>query len=377
MAESAARSGHPVIALDAFGDRDLEEPAESYSLRRDFGTAYSPAALYEAGGKLKFDAIAYTANLENYPEVLARFGEEHKIIGNPPRIVAAVRNWAGLFERLRRAGFPVPETVFYGDPMPGDPGRRWLVKPLRSGGGRGIRFHDPETERSRGDENRQCIPGFVLQEYIPGRACSAAFVADGRECAVLGITEQLIGVRPFGSRDFRYSGSLLPIPETLGPGSGKTILEKVRRLAAFLTREYGLMGVNGIDFILRDGQVYLTEVNPRYSASMEIIETAYGLPVFQLHLQSVLKGELPGFELAAAWKPGRFRGKGYIFAERDVAMPDTRGWPCRGIRDVPASGELIRREGPVCTVLAEGAGREETLADLIRRAEEIKEEIYG
>ncbi len=39
----------------------------------------------------------------------------------------------------------------------------------------------------------------MLQEYIPGKACSASFVANGQDCVVLGITEQLIGMHPFGS----------------------------------------------------------------------------------------------------------------------------------------------------------------------------------
>ena len=377
MAESATCSGYPVVALDAFGDRDLKDTTDVYSLRRDFQAVYSPEALFDSSRRLDFEAVAYTSNLENHPEILARFGERHRIVGNSPEVVASVRNWSDLFKRLEHAGFSVPETVFVEASRPVDISCRWLIKPLLSGGGHGIRFYNPEEGQAFGRGNRRGVSGFMLQEYIPGRPCSAAFAANGKESRLLGITEQLMGVRPFGSEGFRYSGNLLPAPEMLDSDRSRRILDKVIRLVQFLTQEYGLTGVNGIDFILRNDQVYLTEVNPRYTASMEIIEIAYGLPVFHLHLQSALNGELPGFDLEGEMKPGMVYGKSYLYAERDVAVPDTGRWTGRGIRDVPESGEIIRKNGPVCTLLAARPDREAALADLIRRAEEVKEEIYG
>ncbi|MBN2243890.1 MAG: ATP-grasp domain-containing protein [Acidobacteria bacterium] len=376
MAQSALRSGYSVIALDAFGDRDLIGAAESYSLRRDFQAVYSPEALLEAGRDMDLDAVAYASNLENHPGIIAGFGERCRVFGNAPDAVASVRNWPDLFGRLGRAGFCVPETVFGWETSP-DPGRCWLLKPLLGGGGHGIRFYSPERKTRPENEGRYAAPGFMLQEYVPGRPCSAAFVANGKDCTVLGITEQLIGLRPFGAHGFRYTGTILPLAEMLDPDCRTVILEKIRRLAAFLTREYGLAGVNGIDFILRNGQVYLTEVNPRYSASMEVIEIAYGLPVFHLHLRSVLDKEIPGFDLEARLGHGKFYGKGYLFAEKDLTVPVTDGWLERGVRDVPRSGETIRRNGPVCTVLAAGPGRRKILADLILGAEALKKEIYG
>ncbi|MBN2318935.1 MAG: ATP-grasp domain-containing protein [Acidobacteria bacterium] len=374
MAESAVRSGYAVIALDAFGDRDLKELTESYSLRRDFHTGYSPGALFKASRKMNFDAVAYTSNIENYPGILARFGEGHRIIGNSSRVVAAVRSWSDLFDRLGRAGFPVPKMVFNNETRPVDSQCRWLLKPLLSGGGHGISFW---TESLPGRERMHGVPDSMLQEYISGRPCSVSFVANGKEAVVLGITEQLIGIKEFGSQGFRYCGNLLPLPEVMDPDTGKAILDQLKRLAAFLTSEYGLMGVNGIDFILSGDRIYLLEVNPRYSASMELIEQSYGLPIFHLHVRAALHGELPDFRLESALNTGKCFGKSILFAGKDATVPDTRNWKGRGIRDIPASGETIPRGGPICTILRDRPDREETLAELIRFAEELKEEIYG
>jgi predicted ATP-grasp superfamily ATP-dependent carboligase len=368
MVESAARSNYGVIALDAFGDQDLRHLAETHSLVRDFLVPYSPEALFQAGRQLEFDAVAYTANLENHPGVLRRFASRHRIIGNPPQIVENVRNFANLFFRLRSAGLAVPESIFEDANRKLSGRRRWLVKPILSGGGQGIAM-------LRSDK----IPGkqYMLQEYIPGKSCSASFVADGRECVILGVAEQLIGMRSLGSRDFRYCGNILPLPETLHPGTGKAILEQVRRLAEFLTREYALTGVNGIDFILRKDRLYPTEVNPRYSASMELMELAYALPIFHLHTQAVLDGRLPEFHAEAAPKSRNFFGKAILFADRDAVAPDTRCWHARGIRDIPAEGERLKKGAPICTILAERPAYEEVRAELVRQAAILKEEIYG
>ncbi len=368
MVESAANSNYRIIGLDAFGDQDLKSLVEGYSLSRDFHAAYSAEALFRAAGRLKFDAIAYTSNLENHPEILKKFAAGHTVIGNAPEVVESVRNWAGLSARLQEAGFAVPESVYKVDGKKLPAGRRWLLKPTLSGGGCGIVFFKEDG-----------LPDghFMLQEYIPGKSCSASFIAAGRKCVVLGITQQLVGLRAFGSRDFRYIGNILPLPEAVRSGIGKDILMQVRLLAEFLTREYGLVGLNGIDFILQGGRIYATEINPRYSASMELMELGYGLPMFHLHTQAVLNGKLPDFDAETTLKSKEFFGKAILFAEKDAVAPDTKNWHSRALRDIPAGGQKLAKGAPVCTILARGAGYEEVQAELVRMAGILKKEIYG
>jgi predicted ATP-grasp superfamily ATP-dependent carboligase len=363
MVESAVHSGYPVIALDAFGDRDLRELTEAHSLHHDFHARYSSRALYEASRQLHFDSVAYSSNLENHPEILDRFAENHEVIGNAPEVIRRVRCWAALFTKVRQAGFLFPDTIFEGNEEHRNHGGVWLIKPVLSGGGRGISF---------ARENQQPGPQSLLQQYIPGTPCSASFVANGSECVVIGITQQLIGLTLLGAEGFRYCGNILPFPDP-----GRSMLEQVRRLAAFLTLEFGLVGVNGIDFIFKDDQVVLTEVNPRYTASMELVEAAYGLPIFQLHVKAVLERKLPEFRLEDVLNARRFFGKGILFAERDAAAADTQDWAARQIRDIPASGEKLRQGSPICTIMSASPTYAETLAGLASQASMLKREIYG
>jgi|WetSurMetagenome_2_1015567.scaffolds.fasta_scaffold223083_1 uncharacterized protein len=367
MVESAIRSGYSVLALDAFGDRDLRTLAETRSLHHDFQVPYGARAIYRASRELAFDAVAYTSDLENHPEILKRLALEHQLLGNSPQVVKAVRNWARLFASLRRAGFPVPETICPGDERRRDPKRRWLVKPWLSGGGHGIAFLQ-----------KKCLPdnAHVLQEFLPGKPCSISFIANGHECVVIGITEQLIGLRQFGSQGFRYCGNLLPCPEVSDPDAGKRILDQARKVAIFLTKEFGLAGANGIDFMLEGDRICPLEVNPRYSASMELIERAYALPIFHLHVQALLDGSLPDFKLEEQWARKPFFGKAILFAERETLAPDTKGWHSRNLRDIPESMERLRKGGPICTILAVRPTYDETYAELVDRTEMLRKEIY-
>jgi len=149
MVESAVNSGYRVIALDAFADRDTQTLTNAYSLIRDFHAPYSPEALLDACRHFAFDAITYTANLENHPGVLESISQGHTIIGNTPSSIRAVRSWKELFADLQGAGFFVPEIVLASDTFRIDSSRRWLVKPLLSGGGHGIQFlRDENTPES-------------------------------------------------------------------------------------------------------------------------------------------------------------------------------------------------------------------------------------
>jgi uncharacterized protein len=367
IVESAVHCNYPVIALDGFGDRDLRAMTETHALSQDFHVPYSASALFDASRRLDFDAVAYTSNLENHPEVLDRFAANHRIIGNSPQTVRAVRHWPDLFSRLERAGFSIPETVF--DPTEKvNVCRRWLVKPVSSGGGHGVGFWREGTFAEK---------RFMLQQYIPGKACSASFIANGSDAVLVGISEQWAGIEALGVRRFRYCGNVLPLPEILESETGKTTLEQIRRMATFLTREFGLTGANGFDFILHENQVVLIEVNPRYSASMELVERAYDLPVFHLHTEAVLHGRLPRFTLESQLNGSRFFGKAVLFCEKDCVAPEVLDDPAAGLRDMPMPGETMHAGSPFCTLLTCRPTYDEILIDLIRRAAKLKKQIYG
>jgi predicted ATP-grasp superfamily ATP-dependent carboligase len=368
IAESAVKAGYNVVTLDYFGDRDQRALVRNYALQRDFDLPYSAEALLEASRRLEFDAVVYASSLENHPEVVEQFAQGPELLGNFPGVLKEVRDWARLRAVCDEEGILHPTTLLPGEEGEADPRARWLRKPARSGGGHGI---EPW--------NGGALDGkHVLQEHVEGQPASAAFVADGKRSVVLGVTEQLIGREEFGARGYTWCGNILPLALRSSEGV-QAVVESMERTAARLTQRFGLRGVNGVDFVVADGpdsrpHPSLVEINPRYTASMELVERAYGLNVFDLHVRS-FDGELPAFSLEKRLDHPRFHGKGIVYADEDVVMPNTAEWGREGRRDIPLSGEKIKARHPICTVLAQGESRDLCWNHLVAAADRVRQEL--
>lgn len=344
LAESAAGAGYRVSAVDAFGDVDLRAVADVVHLRRDAGTPFSPPAAAAAARGIAAELVAYTSSFENDPRAVAALARGRTLLGNPPAVLEQVRNPLALMRALRARGFATPATRASAPPS-GTDGGRWLLKPRRSGGGHGT------LPWRRG---RRVPRGAYLQERIDGVPGSLVFAADGRRALPLGLSRQLVGERAFGAHGFRYCGSLLASSAAPLFERQEELLERAAALAAAVTEAFGLLGLNGVDFIARAGVPLPLEVNPRWSASMELVQRATGTSLFGIHA-AACAGRLPP---APRRSGARVHGKAIVFARREIVVPGGR-WAGTRIADVPHRGERIRRGHPVCTVLADaddGAG---------------------
>ncbi|HEY7637889.1 MAG TPA: ATP-grasp domain-containing protein [Gemmatimonadales bacterium] len=357
LAVSAARAGWQVTALDGFGDLDLRTVASDVVVMRGGAQACTARQVR----RLKGDWVAYTSNFENYPDSVALLMYGRRLLGNPPEVLARVRDPMELMRGLRRRGVPTPAVRAVAPARRAKPGE-WLLKPRRSGGGHGTRAWRPGLAVSRTHYLQQRIEG------IPG---SIVFVADGVRAVPLGISRQLVGERRLGARGFRYCGSLLAADRDypLFPHHER-VEEAARALVAAATTEFNLVGLNGIDFIVQRGAPYPIEINPRYSASMELVERAVGLSLFELHVRGC-QGKLPK-RMAIPTARARIAGKAIVFARRNVTLGETRSWLLLStIADVPHAGERIGQGHPICTVFAETDSVENSRRMLLRRAESV------
>jgi predicted ATP-grasp superfamily ATP-dependent carboligase len=352
IASSAARAGWTVTAVDAFGDLDLRACARVIALRREDG-GFDPSAAATAAGNIPADAVTYTSNFENHPSAVAALAAGRRLLGNPASVLERVRDPIGLMLALRRHGFETPETRARAPRAAADTPRRWLLKPRRSGGGHGTKAWRAGRPVGRHQ---------YLQQRIPGTPGSIVFLADGKRALALALSRQIVGERAFGASGFRYCGSLMG--RGLFEGE-ESLLGRASAMADAVTRDFGLVGLNGIDFIARAGTPWPIEVNPRYSASMELLERRAGTSLFALHA-GACSGRLP----EAPLRPARgVVGKAVVFARREVALSETRGWlRDPAIADVPHPGERIPRGRPICTVFASGRSAGACLRALASKA---------
>jgi uncharacterized protein len=339
-AESAARAGYRVTAVDAFGDLDLRAVADVVPLRRDTGTPFGPPAAAAAARRIRAGLAAYTSNFENDPGAVAALARGRTLLGNPPAVLEQVRNPIILMRALQVRGFPTPATRASA-PRSAD-GRRWLLKPRRSGGGHGT---------SPWRRGRRVPRGAYLQQRIEGVPGSIVFAADGRSAVPLGFSRQLVGEDAFGAGGFRYCGSLLASSGAPVFEHQEELLARAAALAGAVTEAFRLRGLNGMDFVARAGVPFPIEVNPRWSASMELVERATGASLFRLHA-AACAGRLPP---APRRLDARVHGKAIVFARRAIVVPGSGRWTRARIADIPHPGERIARGHPICTVLADAA----------------------
>ena len=229
----------------------------------------------------------------------------------------------------------------------------WLLKPRRGAGGAGIRFW-MRTDDSWDKNDVYC------QEFIEGQSLSLVFLGGRRTARLLGLTRQLVGLPWLHAAPFRYCGSIGPLDPS--------IVERpsLEELGHLLASECFLEGLFGIDGILRDGLFYAVEINPRYTASVEVLEYATAAPMLSWHAHVFAHRRLPSLPSVGGTGVSPVIpaiGKAILFARADLHFPSDGPWMAElrsprsvqdmpAFADIPAAGERIEAGKPILTFFA-------------------------
>jgi predicted ATP-grasp superfamily ATP-dependent carboligase len=366
---SALRAGLRPWCADLFADRDLQARCPVLCLPGRYPESFAGLIDTELTGPWM-----YTGGLENWPDLVRRLARRRPLWGNDEKSLRLARDPLFVRRVLHAAGLEVPAVHRQAAALPLV--FRWLWKPCRSAGGSGIRFLTPWETRSaaRG-------PGYY-QEFIEGEPCAALYVGDGRQAWLLGLTRQLVGVPWLHAAPFHYCGSLGPLELT-----DPLLRESLVRMGGVLAQRCGLRGLFGVDGVLREGVFWPVEVNPRYTASVEVVEHATGTRALAWHGLVFTLGGLPApFPPLAPLR--ECIGKAIHFARADLVFPPDGPW-LAGLRsptplddlplfaDIPAPETPIRAGKPVLTFFARGnsvAACEEALREM---AADLDRRLYG
>jgi predicted ATP-grasp superfamily ATP-dependent carboligase len=120
----------------------------------------------------------------------------------------------------------------------------------------------------------------------------------------------------------------------------------------------GLIGLFGVDFILSGQTFWPVEINPRYTASVEVLEYATGLTALAHHRQVFEPNTPPAMQRGPS--AGRTVGKAVLFAKADLIFPADGPWSevlesPGSVEDLPAfadlsqCGQSIRIGQPILT----------------------------
>lgn len=356
-AYSARRAGLRPAGIDLFADRDLRAIAPAFSIAHsDY-----PGGLAALADTLGPSPWMYTGGLENHPEVVDRIAAKRPLWGNPGAVLRRVRDPLIVARCLDRAGLPCPSVRLDPSGLPRD--GRWLVKPLASAGGAGILPLEPDSARLV--PSRPCY----YQERIDGPSLSATFVAGPDGTFLAGVTLQRLG-RP--GAPYGYAGSVGPWP--MAP----EIERQLDAMGAVLAGEFGLRGLFGVDFVVNSGSPWPVEVNPRYTASVEVLELALGRPLLAAHRRAFAPDDPAPPAVGGALPRDRLRivGKQVVFAPAACQF-SVDGPPCPlagspfdlpALGDIPDPGTCFDPGDPVLTVFAADEQPDQCLAALERRA---------
>lgn len=342
-AASCVRAGLRPVCLDLFGDRDLREFAEVHVL--DHLDDMVPLLEQLAGRLERSTPVIYTGGMEHRSDLIEYIESHWTLWGCSSRSVKEVRDPIRLAAALRDADCPVLEVRL--DPPSAD--GNWLRKPHRSGGGLGIvRWSSPIPASPS-----ECC----FQEFRMGQPMSALFAAAAharKPCELIGICKQLVGESWLHAPPFGWCGA---IGNVHAPADTCSLLLKIGQS---LHAAFNFAGLFGIDFILDDAGIpWVTEVNPRYTGSTEVLELSLGQSLISRHAEcfDVPTALRIDIEKQAAHTRQQTVGKAILYAPCDL-VADTREWvlPLPDaelplVVDVPMHGQSIPAGGPVCSVL--------------------------
>jgi predicted ATP-grasp superfamily ATP-dependent carboligase len=402
-ADSVRRAGfHPVCA-DLFADLDLKFNAEVIPVTR------YPESLPDDVAQVRADGWFYCGALENHPGILERMLTSHAnygpLLGTPPVALRSVRDPHWLTETLKSEGIPVLEVAPESSPPP--PDGTWLQKPLAGAGGRLIRIWDPLSAGEPFPEPH------YFQRLASGRRLSALFHVEAGEVEWLGgACELATNIVSQAPSEFAYCGTCGPLkrmPRRCGgsnalparsgrslpglrknqafrPGlrnrnlasarvaSVQSIERQLTRIARTLVRHApGLRGLVGLDFRCDGDNIRLVEVNPRYTAALEVLELASGQSLFagrdRMERPVGDASTVAGIAGSGHGSPARSQfvdeprrlivSKRILYAACPMVIPDltrfivsNNPWQIPLIADIPCPGSLIQPGWPICTVLA-------------------------
>ena len=195
-----------------------------------------------------------------------------------------------------------------------------LVRPSYVLGGRSMEIiYDPETLKSFMAKALLVSPGHpvLIDKFLEDAVeVDVDAISDGRTTVVAGIMEHIeeAGIH---SGD---SACVLP-PLTLSGSLLDRIVEQTKMLAA----ELNVVGLMNIQYAVKDGTLYVLEVNPRASRTVPFVSKAIGVPLAKLATKVMLGKSLEELGFTKTIKPKHISVKEAVFPfnrfpEADVGL---------------------------------------------------------
>jgi uncharacterized protein len=357
LASSARRGGYEIAVLDLFNDLDTRTiaPVSEKVIGHEHGLArFSRHALLQAASRLgglgplapgeAYPAVVYGSGFEDDTALLALLAQGRRLYGNSVDVVEFVKDPLRFFPMLKTLAIPHPEISVVAPTASAG----WLAKKIGGSGGAHV-IDASQIERS--DANR------YYQRFVEGKNYSVSFLADGEGALVVGFNEPWSIA--LGDWPYCYLGAInhVALPESL--------TSRIRRDLDALVREMGLVGLNGLDFIVDGDNYWVIEVNPRPSGTLDLYDADCAEGLFHWHIRAS-DGQLPD----SLFKKKTIRAHAVVYTPSPLNLKEVVQWP-DWCSDIPVPGSRFEARMPVCMVHAQGDTHETVKARVHQRRESM------
>lgn len=382
-AQSARRQGFDVIAVDACVDRDLVSQCQRHYRLDDPKWPDVLNALHPGV------PLLLTGGMEHRTDCVDRCHSMAKRGGPDGRQLSAMRtldNWE-KWSVSSELGWPttfrkIQDFTMFPARLAGE---GWLLKPFHSAGGIGI-IDLTETVLLRdllllSDPLHEKTANAYLQKRLPGIAIGVTFLSSAFGSAIVGATAAWSPDTNSKTSRYVYRGSYGPTLLT------DEQIDRLHRFAGIVGRESGFLGLWQADFIAHDGLLTLLEINPRWSASMDILDVCLDLRLVEMHYECIRKNlstaAFEQFAMKACKRAREFTesmmGKLVVYAPHGFTVSQAQSdhwwsnkWECDmntlrdrcQFADIPLAGTEVAIGNPILTVLTSGRSRESILCEL-------------
>ncbi|WAK03960.1 ATP-grasp domain-containing protein [Methylobacter sp. YRD-M1] len=346
LTQAAKAAGLKPLVIDRFADQDTQAGAEAYRRVDSLSSTDITAAVEYFIERYGVAHAVYGSGFECCPDSLGYLEDRLTILGNRADAFAGIQHKQTFFACLNELNISCPDVSFSA-PMSG---KDWLIKPLQGAGGLGIQRWHAEDEPSE---------AVYWQRHVEGEPRSVLFLADGRNVQVIGFNRQWT-VALDDRQAFVFSGI---ISDSQLPGEHKVqVTDWLRKLVP----AFALKGLNSLDFIQAEGQIYVLEVNARPPASMQL----YDQDLLYRHVRAS-QGELIDYPVMQTG----CMGCQIVYASADLRIPKVFEWPS-WCMDLPESGALIGAKQPICSIIAHAEKSQQVLEALSIRHQIIVNKLH-
>lgn len=341
LAYAAYKAGLKPLVVDLFGDQDTRFYAEETQQIASLAEKHLLPTVDYFVRRYPVTRAVYGGGFEQHLDSLKCISGRLTLFGNQPNVFARLHDKPAFFSLLEELQIPCPEVSFHRP----DQETGWLLKPMQSQGGAGIR-------RCRSGEINE--PFYYWQKHQEGVPHSVLFLADGKLSQIVGFNRQW--TIALNSRDeFVFSGIINSTELTLAQKN------QISRWLDKLVPDLSLKGLNSMDFIQDGKRSFVLEINPRPPASMQL----YDADLLLRHIKAS-----QGMLLDYQPNQTRFTAYQIVYAQQNTQIPDSFEWP-EGVVDIPSAGSKISIGQPICSMIAHGKEPQQVLEQLQKQQEHI------